>query len=145
MYYYYNSCIDKRSVRGAVDWALQQERNVTLLLASCAHYGDQCGKDRLRVAQDAKQSFPLLLDMMKGRGRVVWKACATVERGVVAKAEGQVQQLAAELGIPTYDVRALVNAAMDQELLVTWRRGQVCHFMQWVYADLNDLLLNILC
>lgn len=145
MYYYYTSCMDERSVKRAVDWALSQERKLTMLLASCAHYGDDCGSSRLDLVKDAKQSLPLLLEMLKGRGQLVWKACATADRGLVAKTEGQMRQLTAQLGIPTYDVRALVDAALNQRLVVTWRKTEVAHFMQWVYADFNDMLLNYLC
>ncbi len=156
--YYYVSRATEEEVAGALQWALQKHRRLShVILGVCAHYKN----DSAALLSDLHDSLPYAVQHLYGLGSkygnssagsttVVWKSCtvphtSAQDRQAWQRASEEAHDLAWSVGAGVYDARALVRAAMDQRLGITWNPSEAVHLMQWCYGELNDLLLNYLC
>jgi hypothetical protein len=122
-----------------------------LIINVCAHYGknntDAIARDVIAVVGWARQTYGDAFD--KAGTQLVWKSCTTPQDNVRDLLDAEEQKIAQYAAGTTgmhvvYDTRSVTKAATDQHLVTTWNAKEV-HYLQFMYEQWNDLLLNILC
>lgn len=117
-----------------------------VVLNMCAFWG-RSGQPRLLEQQERiflhGQRLMQAAEAARQPLRLVWKSC-TVKSDFQAVAAPLVDDLARGHGWEVFDVREVSDAAMRQDLMITWNPSTV-HFLQLAYETFNDLLLTILC
>ncbi|KAG2438968.1 hypothetical protein HYH02_010760 [Chlamydomonas schloesseri] len=134
----------------AIDWAMNQRQDWRyLILNVCAHYTkdytEAISRDVIAVVEWARQRYGDAFD--KAGTQLVWKSCTTPQekvRDLLDVEERKIAQYATATGLRIYDTRSVAKAATDQHLVTTWSAKEV-HYLQFMYEQWNDLLLNILC
>ncbi|KAG2443715.1 hypothetical protein HXX76_002062 [Chlamydomonas incerta] len=136
---------------GAIEWAMRQRQDWRyLILNVCAHYAKNntqtISRDVIAAVEWAHQTYGE--DFAKAGTQLVWKSCTTPQENVRERLdakEKKIAQYAAAAGnLRVYDTRTVIKAATDQHLVTTWSAGEV-HYLQFMYEQWNDLLLNIVC
>ena len=121
-----------------------------LIVNVCAHYeknrmGDISG-DVIAAVQWAHETYTAAF--AEAGTQLVWKSCTTPQDNVrerLDEEERKIAEYAAATGsLLVYDTRTVIQAATNQHLVTTWSPGEV-HYLQFMYEQWNDLLLNILC
>ncbi|PNW73853.1 hypothetical protein CHLRE_13g575450v5 [Chlamydomonas reinhardtii] len=148
-YYYLGRGLDE--ITGAIKWAMGQRQDWRYLIVNvCAHYeknrmGDISG-DVIAAVQWAHETYTAAF--AEAGTQLVWKSCTTPQDNVrerLDEEERKIAEYAAATGsLLVYDTRTVIQAATNQHLVTTWSPGEV-HYLQFMYEQWNDLLLNILC
>ncbi|KAG2443716.1 hypothetical protein HXX76_002063 [Chlamydomonas incerta] len=149
LYYTYVD-VHSSQIKEAIEWAMSKREDWRYLIFNmCAHYGRTSMNTLSGHIITAFQWANLTYGEAFARAgtQLVWKSCTTPFKSFQDKIDAEEEKIAryaAFARVRIYDLRTVVKAAFAQHLTTTWD-DETVHYLQFMYEQWNDLLLNIVC